>query len=128
MVKLISNSKAICEASHLMSEIQSINSDPSLQDVIKRLVDAYHPNKIYLFGSRARGSADSGSDYDLLLVVPENADRKLKTAGRAYEALWGIKVPVDVVVWTNSEFNKRLHLDNSLPAVVMREGTLLHAA
>jgi len=111
-----------------MSEIKSINSDPILQDVIKRLVDAYHPNKIYLFGSRARGSAYSGSDYDLLLVVPENVDRKLKTSGKAYEALWGIKVPVDIVVWTNNEFNKLLHLDNSLPAVVMREGTLLHAA
>ncbi len=111
-----------------MPEIKSVNSDPILRDVVKRLVDVYHPNKIYLFGSRARGSASFASDYDLLLVMPEDADRKLKTAGKAYEALWGIKVPVDIVVWTNNEFNKRLHLDNSLPAVVMREGTLLHAA
>ena len=111
-----------------MSENKSANSDPILQDVVKRLVDAYHPNKIYLFGSRARGSASSASDYDLLLVVSEEADRKLKMAGKAYEALWGIKVPVDVVVWTDNEFNKRLHLSNSLPAVVTREGTLLHAA
>src|SRR5580700_10539864 len=111
-----------------MLEVKSVNSDPILQDVVKRLVAAYHPSKIYLFGSRARGLAAFGSDYDLLLIVPEDADRNLKTAGKAYEALWGIKVPVDVVVWTNNEFNKRLHLDNSLPAVVMREGTLLHAA
>src|SRR5271156_4759637 len=105
-----------------MSDIKSVSSDPILQDLVRRLVDVYHPDKIYLFGSRARGSAAYTSDYDLLLVVPENVDRKLKTAGKAYEALWGIKVPVDVVVWTNNEFNKRLHLDNSLPAVVMREG------
>ena len=111
-----------------MSEINSIVSNPILQDVVKKLVDVYHPRKRYLFGSQARGTASSESDYDLLLVVSENADRKLKTAGKAYSALWGIKIPIDVVVWTDTEFNKRLHLNNSLPAVVAREGKLLHAA
>jgi len=33
-----------------------------------------------------------------------------------------------VVVWTRSAFDSRVHLAASLPATVMREGKLLHAA
>ena len=49
------------------------HSDPTLSEIVRRLVDAYCPERIYLFGSRARGDAGAGSDYDLLLVVPDDA-------------------------------------------------------
>ncbi|HEY9869511.1 MAG TPA: nucleotidyltransferase domain-containing protein [Candidatus Obscuribacterales bacterium] len=103
-------------------------SDPLLQDLVRRLVDAYHPERIYLFGSRARGSARLESDYDFLVVVSNNSPDELKSAGKAYEALWGVTVPVDVVVWTQEEFDKRLHIRTSLPAEVSREGMLVHVA
>ncbi|NIQ85536.1 MAG: nucleotidyltransferase domain-containing protein, partial [Acidobacteria bacterium] len=48
-------------------------SDPLLADVVRRLVDAYAPERIYLFGSSARGEAGPDSDYDLLLIVPDDA-------------------------------------------------------
>jgi predicted nucleotidyltransferase len=111
-----------------MQKNESTLLDPILGEVMSRLVSAYKPNKIYLFGSRARGLAPKESDYDLLLVVSDHTERELKMAGRAYEVLWGIKVPIDVLVWTDTEFNKRLHPKNSLPAVVIREGKLLHVA
>src|ERR1700675_2792395 len=43
--------------------------DPTLIEITRRLVETYRPERIYLFGSRARGSAGSDSDYDLLVVV-----------------------------------------------------------
>lgn len=36
------------------------------QDVIERLARKFSPEKIILFGSRARGTANEGSDFDLL--------------------------------------------------------------
>lgn len=44
-------------------------SDPALARIIRRLVTAYEPEQIFLFGSRARGDPGPDSDYDLLLVV-----------------------------------------------------------
>lgn len=40
---------------------------PVLKEVLKRLVAAYQPERIYLFGSVARGDADRDSDYDFLV-------------------------------------------------------------
>jgi predicted nucleotidyltransferase len=107
--------------------IQPIN-DPILHDIVKRLVPVYEPASIYLFGSRARGVQNDNSDYDILIIADDNVAESRKSASAAYEALWGISVTVDVLVWTKQEFQKRLHVPNSLPAKITREGQLLHVA
>jgi ABC-type sugar transport system ATPase subunit len=48
--------------------------------------------------------------------------RSVKTAIR------GLGIAKDLLVWTRSEFEKRLHLKASLPSTIIREGKLLHAA
>jgi predicted nucleotidyltransferase len=42
-------------------------SDPRLEELIN-LLKPYDPEKIILFGSRARGEADSYSDYDVVVI------------------------------------------------------------
>ena len=103
-------------------------SDPRLAEVVKRLVEAYAPERVYLFGSSARGEAGPDGDYDLLLIVRDDAAAERKRSKLAYERLWGTGTAVDVLVWTKSSFDRRLHLPASLPATVIREGKLLHAA
>ena len=102
--------------------------DPALTDVVRRLVDTYHPKRIYLFGSVARGDADVDSDYDLLVVVPDDAPPARRRSRLAYEALQGTGIAVDVLVCTTSYFEDRRWLRASLPGTVLREGRLLHAA
>jgi uncharacterized protein len=103
-------------------------TDPVLAEVLRRLIDAYAPERIYLFGSRARGDAGPDSDYDLMMVVPDDASTERRRSTVAYEQLWDTGAAVDVVVCTRSRFESRLHIPASLPATVMREGRLLHAA
>ena len=102
--------------------------DTALSEVVRRLVEAYRPERIYLFGSVARGDAGPDSDYDIMVVVPDDAPPELRRSHAAYVALWGTGVASDVLVWTASQFDSRLHLAASLPATVIREGRLLHAA
>jgi predicted nucleotidyltransferase len=102
--------------------------DPALVEVVRRLVDAYRPDRVYLFGSKARGDAGPDSDFDLLLVVSDNAPEDRRASRLAYEVLWGTGTAADVLVCTRSYFDARLHLAASLPATVVREGILLHAA
>ena len=103
-------------------------SDSALALVVRRLVEAYQPERIYLFGSVARGDACPDSDYDIMVIVPDEAPAERRRSRLAYEVLWGTGVAADVLVWTASQFDSRLHLAASLPATVVREGRLLHAA
>jgi predicted nucleotidyltransferase len=102
--------------------------DPALAEVVRRLIHAYRPERIYLFGSVARGDAGPHSDYDILVVVPDDAPPERRRSRIAYESLWGTGVAADVLVWTASQFDSRVHLAASLPATIIREGRLLHAA
>ena len=102
--------------------------DPALAEVVRRLIAAYKPERIYLFGSVARGDADPDSDYDLLVVVPDDAPPERRRSRLAYEALHGTGTAADVLVCTRSYFDDRRSLKASLPGTVLREGRLLHAA
>ncbi len=102
--------------------------DAALAEVVRRLVEAYQPERIYLFGSVARGDAGADSDYDLLVVVPDNALPERRRSRLAYEALRGTGIAADVLVCTHSYFEDRRSLKASLPGAVLREGRLLHAA
>jgi predicted nucleotidyltransferase len=99
-----------------------------LRELTQRLVAIYHPERIYLFGSVARGDADPNSDYDVMVVVADNSPSERRRSRLAYESLWGSGIAADVLVWTASQFDSRVHVAASLPATVLREGKLLHAA
>ena len=102
--------------------------DPALEEIVRRLVKTYRPERVYLFGSVARGDAGPDSDYDIMLVVPDDAPPEFRRSRAAYEVLWGTGAASDVLVWTASQFDSRRHLAASLPATILREGRLLHAA
>jgi predicted nucleotidyltransferase len=102
--------------------------DPVLAEVVRRLVEAYRPERLYLFGSVARGDAGADSDYDLMVVVPDDAPPERRRSRLAYEALRGTGTAADVLVCTRSYFEDRRSLKASLPGTILREGRLLHAA
>lgn len=105
-----------------------LDRDPALAEIARRLIDAYQPESIYLFGSKARRGDVPDSDYDLLIVVVDSASADRRDSGLAYEALRGTGTAADVVVCTHSYFEARRHLRASLPGTVLREGRQLHAA
>lgn len=102
--------------------------DPILAEIVRRLVDELEPERVYLFGSRARGEAGAHSDYDLLVVVASSDEPSYRVAQRAHSLLWDLGTAADILVWTREAFNGRLHLKASLPATVVREGALVYGA
>jgi predicted nucleotidyltransferase len=103
-------------------------SDPTLAELLRRLVVAFQPERVYLFGSHARAEPGPDSDYDLMVVVPDSAPPERRRSRLAYQVLRGTGVAADVLVWTQGEFDSRLHLQAALPATITREGRLLYAA
>ena len=99
-----------------------------LDEIVDCLRKAYGPERIYLFGSHARGDAGPDSDFDILVVVPDDAPPSRRGSRLAYQALRGTGTAVDVLVWTRGYFESRRHLKASLSATVSSEGRLLYAA
>ena len=111
------------ELAHLTAEDMH-----ALMRIIERLVAAYQPDRIYLFGSKAQGDYGPDSDFDLMVVVPDDAREDHKRSRLAYERLWSTGTAADVLVWTCGRFASRAHLRASLPGTILREGRLLYAA
>ena len=102
--------------------------DPLLGEIVQRLVNACRPERIYLFGSRARGEVTADSDYDIMVVVARSDEPAYRRAQRAHSLLWDLGAAADILVWTREAFDSRVHLRASLPATIAREGRLLYAA
>lgn len=100
----------------------------ALVGILERLIEAYQPERVYLFGSKARGDFGSDSDFDVMVVVPDDAPEDRKRSRLAYERLWGTGTAADVLVWTRARFESRSGLRASLPGTILREGRLLYAA
>ena len=97
-----------------------------LDTIVNRLTLGLQPEKIYLFGSQARGEADDDSDYDLLVIVADSDLPRHQREARSYNFLWGITTPVDVIVLTRAEFQRKLQVKTSLAATIQAEGRLLY--
>jgi predicted nucleotidyltransferase len=104
------------------------NQDRILSAITYRLVTALSPERIYLFGSQARGDAGPDSDYDILVLVDAPTEPTYRLSQRGYRSLRGIPAAVDVLVRDRATFDARAHLRASFAATVLREGRLLYAA
>lgn len=100
---------------------------PTLRkEVVRRLVDEFHPESIYLFGSHAWGKPDAESDLDLLVIITKSREKPIQRAVRAQRSLRGVKAAVDVLVKTRKEFERYSSVQASLEAQITREGKLLY--
>lgn len=96
-----------------MMSVQSIQrpySTELLHEVVSRISEAISPEAVILFGSRAYGTAKAESDLDFVIVIPD-APNPPAARSQAYEQLYaglrGLLFPVDLLVYTRSEFEER---------------------
>ena len=102
--------------------------EAKLQEVVARMRETFSPVAIYLCGSYAYGTPNRHSDIDLLVVVEETPLDPYERDAAAYRALGSIPVPIDVQVYTRSEFEGRSELPVSFERTVKQEGKILYAA
>jgi len=95
---------------------------PTITD---RIVRQFHPVKIVLFGSHARGEAHPDSDVDLLVVLPKVEDKR-KSAVAIRRALASFPVGKDIIVTTPEEIEARGDLVGTILRPALREGRILY--
>ena len=97
-----------------------------LKDIIRKLIGVFNPERVVLFGSRAKGTAEADSDFDLL-VVAQTTDPVHVRMAKAQRALRGVNASVDVFVCTPNEAALYGTWLSHTIAVALREGIVVHA-
>ena len=103
-------------------------SPETLQELVRRIVEAVDPVRIVLFGSAARGDMGPDSDLDVLVVMPDGAHRR-ETAAAVYRSLRRFPYPKDIVVATVSDLAEYGDAIGLVYRQALKEGKeLYHAA
>jgi predicted nucleotidyltransferase len=99
----------------------------TLNDIVTRLVEALSPQRIVLFGSRARGDERPGSDADLLVVadLPGRPEEREAYVSRLVSPRI---IPLDLLVYTPEEYDRFLAQGGSFLRHILQEGRVLHEA
>ncbi len=91
-------------------------------------VSQVDPLKVILFGSFANGTYTDESDYDFYLIIDDGRNVG-EAIDKAYNSVMYVKKrPVDIIVGTNSRFERKGRLKHSLmiEGEVQRNGILLY--
>lgn len=107
---------------------------PLIPLIAKRIAEQFNPDKIILFGSRARGDHRPDSDVDLLVILPFMRDR-IEVAGAIRESIADIRpsrkyrtvASKDVVVATPEIIRLYGDVGTLVFYHALREGVVLYA-
>lgn len=108
------------------NETPSALTEEQLDEIVRRLVDALAPERIYLFGSYAYGQPRQDSDIDLMVVLPGPVPPVPECYGRGCACLRGMGLPIELHFASLDGFNRRRTVRGSLEHEIGRRGTLVH--
>ena len=110
----------------VVEQTKTINSELlAVKDIILETVDC---EKIYLFGSSVYGALQEGSDYDLYVVLKNEAENPVFVEQNIYRNLSkreGRHTPVDVLAENKNKFDNLCVLP-TIERKIVREGVLLY--
>ncbi len=98
-----------------------------LSEATRRLVDQFHPRRVILFGSQARGTGDDRSDCDFLVICDDVSNRRALTLAMD-RSLWDLPIARDIIVLTPDEYERDRHIPGTIARPASREGRVLYEA
>ena len=99
------------------------DQDSALDFIRDRLVAAVKPDEIWLFGSRARGHHRPDSDFDILVVLPDDA---LLDHAQVFAPIMASGLSCDVVPCHRSDFITEQNQPGSISARAVAEGRAIY--
>ena len=99
--------------------------DALLSEIVQRIVERFRPNRIILFGSRARGDQRPGSDVDLFIEMETDGPpwERRRRIEELFEQRWW---PMDILVYSPQEGAARRKSLVSIVPVIEEEGIVLY--
>jgi predicted nucleotidyltransferase len=99
--------------------------EDQLKKVTARIIQAFDPQRIIVFGSYAYGEPTPDSDVDLLIVM-DSDERPTERARRVSSLLRPRPFPMDILVRTPAEIQHRLEIGDYFMREVMERGKVVY--
>ncbi len=96
-----------------------------IEEMVRRIVARFDPDRVILFGSHARGTGGPDSDADLLVVMSPQGSRR-RQATEIDLALVGVDLPADVIVVTPEDVERDRDQLGTFIRPALREGKVLY--
>jgi len=112
------------QAETLLPE-RSADIEGWLQEMVRRIVETFDPQRILLFGSHAYGETGPDSDIDLLVVM-ESDERPATRSARIASVLSDVPFPMDILVRTPAELHYRLQIGDYFIREILERGKVLY--
>ena len=102
---------------------------PILNNIVNTIVESVSPQKVILFGSRARRNHQKKSDYDFM-VIKKGVRNEREVSRRIYKALFEKRIgqAVDVIVVTPEQVERYRNTHCLVIAPALREGKEVYHA
>ena len=96
-------------------------------EIVRRIVEAADPERIILFGSRARRDHRPDSDLDILVIAESDEPRSVRSR-KLYIATSSIArdVDADILVYTPDEVREWSSAPRAFVTTALREGRVLY--
>lgn len=93
---------------------------------IDKIKEHYKPEKIFIFGSFARGKITPDSDVDFFIIKRTKKTRRERQR-EVSRILIDREVPMDILVFTPAETEKRKKLGDPFILDILNSGKLVYA-
>jgi predicted nucleotidyltransferase len=98
-----------------------------LEKITSFIVSKISPEKVILFGSRARGEHRDDSDYDILILM-KNLINNRDVANRLSKELFNTDLPqdIDIIIVDSERYEELKSVIGYIYIIVDREGLILY--
>jgi uncharacterized protein len=89
----------------LLNDFQDMIETSKINEIVGRIAQKFNPDKIILFGSYASENSNADSDLDLIVIKDTDQPKHLRGI-EIRRLLIGSMVPMDILVYTQKEFDE----------------------
>mgnify|MGYP002641044628 FL=1 len=98
----------------------------AIDEVVRQIAEKFHPQKIILFGSYARGNPRPESDVDILVVM----DTELKESQQSLQIRRYLNLffGLDIILYTPKRLEERIAMGDYFVQDILEEGKVMYEA
>ena len=96
-----------------------------IDSIVRQIVTRYHPRRIILFGSAAKGDFENINDLDFLIIkddVPHYGVDRMRELENFVEK----EIAADMLVYRSDEIDERMSLGDPFILSIINEGKVLY--
>lgn len=98
-----------------------------IQQITARIVEQFNPQRVILFGSRARGEAGPDSDIDLFVELEDDLGKRPLDRAVEVRSIFGLhRWSMDVIVYTTDEVHALHGQVGTIVSMIESEGKVLY--